>query len=304
MFRQQDLSTRGSGWRELALAGGAAALVLLVLVISVGLIWQIGRAPAEAPAVGAPPPSTPTPRALSFQQAQATSAAVTPTVAPTAPAVISTEAAPPASESEENPELLSAGDAESAIGDEALFSATDADALAALADGSWNTSDDGLRNAGDNAVAEPLLTLASVPGGDFAVEAELRVGGVLSSVCDQSFGLAGGNARAGQVYGGGLLFPCDTGEPRARLTDVSVWQDGYNADTVVAEAPFDPGEEWRTYRFELRGEQVRLLVDGDEVVSGTRPAPAEGTPDGEAGLWAQGVTLDVRRVSVYPLAGD
>ena len=71
---------------------------------------------------------------------------------------------------------------------------------------------------------------------------------------------------ADQVYGGGLIFPCASDKARARLTDVSVWEDGYNADPVIADETFDPGDDWHTYRFELRGDQLRLLVDGADVV--------------------------------------
>jgi hypothetical protein len=104
------------------------------------------------------------------------------------------------------------------------------------------------------------------------------------------------------VFGGGLIFPCASDTPRARLTDVSVWENGYNADPVLAEETFDPGSEWHTYRFELRGDDVRLLVDGADVVSGTVGAPVDASSgDAQAGLWAQGVQLKVRKVTVQVL---
>jgi hypothetical protein len=83
---------------------------------------------------------------------------------------------------------------------------------------------------------------------------------------------------------------------------VSVWEDGYNADRVLGEETFDPGNDWHTYRFELRGDELRLLVDGADVVAGTLDAPIDAsTADAEAGLWAQGVQLEVRKVSVHSL---
>jgi hypothetical protein len=142
-----------------------------------------------------------------------------------------------------------------------------------------------------------------VPSADFAVEAEIRVTGRLESVCDQSFGLTAGSPGAGQMFGGGLIFPCASDTAQARLTDVSVWEDGYNADPVLAEETFDPGNEWHTYRFELRGDELRLLVDGADVVSGTLEAPIDASSgDAQAGLWAQGVELKVRKVSVHLLS--
>ena len=174
--------------------------------------------------------------------------------------------------------------------------------LEILASGSWSASADALTNPGSSATAEPWLVLSAVPSGDFAVEAEIRVNGVLESVCDQSFGLVAGSPGASQVFGGGLIFPCASETTRARLTDVSVWEDGYNADSVLAEEPFDPGDAWHTYRFELRGDELRLLVDGAAVVSGTLEAPIDASSgDAQAGLWAQGVQLEVRKVSVHSL---
>ena len=149
---------------------------------------------------------------------------------------------------------------------------------------------------------QPWLVLSAVPSTTFAVEAEIRVNGLLDSVCDQSFGLAAGSPGADKMFGGGLIFPCASETATARLTDVSLWEDGYNADPVLAEESFDPGDDWHTYRFELRGSELRLLIDGADVVSGTLDAPIDpSSADAQAGLWAQGVELEVRKVSVLSL---
>jgi hypothetical protein len=88
----------------------------------------------------------------------------------------------------------------------------------------------------------------------------------------------------------------------ARLTDAGDWADGYNADPVMANAAFDPGTGWHTYRFEVRGDQLRLLVDGVAVVSGAAETPLDAqVSDAEAGLWSQGVGIEIRRVAVYQL---
>jgi hypothetical protein len=193
------------------------------------------------------------------------------------------------------------GDEQAWAANRPILEAPETAEFSSLAAGSWRASADTLRNEGSDAVAEPWLKLVSVPGSAFAVEAEIRVNGLLDTVCDQSFGLTGGNPATDQVYGGGLLFPCSTQEAVARLTDVAVWQDGYNADPVIADNAFDPGGEWRTYRFEVRGDQLRLIVDGVGVVSGLLPAPVDLEEGAEAGLWTQGVNLDVRTVAVYAL---
>ena len=187
-------------------------------------------------------------------------------------------------------------------GDGIVFEAPGQNDLETLATGSWSASADALVNPGKSAVAEPWLVLSAVPSAAFAVEAEIRVNGLLDSVCDQSFGLTAGVSSADKVFGGGLIFPCASDKARARLTDVSIWEDGYNADPVLAEETFDPGDDWHTYRFELRGDELRLLVDGADVVSGTLEAPIDtSSGDAQAGLWAQGVQLEVRKVSVQLL---
>ena len=310
MSRQYELDRRNRGWRDLALAGVAAAAVTLLLVAAVGLVWLLGRSPSQAPVLAVQSQSTPTPRALTFVQNTPTPAqapADVPTATAVAPVVVETLTAalaptvaatpePPAASTES--ETTPAGDG----GDGLVFEAPGRNELAPLAAGSWSASADALVNEGSSAVAEPWLVISAVPSAALAVEAEIRVNGLLDSVCDQSFGLTAGSPGASQMYGGGVIFPCAAETARARLTDVSVWEDGYNADPVIAEETFDPGDDWHTYRFELRGDQLRLLVDGADVVSGTLDAPIDpSTADAEAGLWAQGVQLEVRRVSVHSL---
>lgn len=224
---------------------------------------------------------------------------------PTATATVVPEAeptSPPTATATSELLAMSTEDEPDAADSDAIFAAPGDAELSSLASGSWSASDDALRNEGSNAIAEPWLVLASAPEATFAVEAEIRVSGVLETVCDQSFGLTGGNPATGQVYGGGVLFPCGSDTARARLTDVTVWQDGYNADLVVAEETFDPGDDWRTYRFEVQGDRLRLIVDGERIVTGAPAAALDTAGAGEVGLWAQGVSLEVRSVAVYSLA--
>ncbi len=297
MARQNELDRHRAAWRDLALAGLAAAVVTLVLVAGVALVWLMGRSPSESPVLAVQGSSrpTPTPRTLAFIQ-------VTPSPAPTTPAEAPTEVAPAAtpepSESSTGSEPTSV-DADSEV---MRFDVPgDAD-FSSLASGSWTASESALINTGAAAIAEPWLVLTSVSNPAFVFEAEIRVNGRLDSVCDQSFGLVGGSPNADAMFGGGLLFPCEGDGARVRLTDVSVWEDGYNVDPVLGEEPFDPGQDWHTYRFEVRGDQLSLGIDGAGVVSGAPEAGFDFTSTGaEAGLWAQGVELEVRKVAVEPL---
>ena len=309
MSRQNELDRRHRGWRDLVLAGAAAGAVTLLLVVAVALVWLLGRSPSQAPVLAVQGQTTPTPRALTFVRNTPTPAAAAPAEVPTATAVaavpdetVAADAEPTIVATPEPPAISTEAATTPTEDDGVIFEAPGRNELENLAAGSWTASADALVNPGSSAVAEPWLVLTAVPSVDFAVEAEMRVNGVLSSVCDQSFGLTAGVPDADQVYGGGLIFPCAAETARARLTDVSVWEDGYNADPVLAEETFDPGDDWHTYRLELHGDDLRLLIDGADVVSGTLETPID-TSSGEAqaGLWAQGVELDVRKVVVESL---
>lgn len=276
---------------------------MLLLAIGVGVIWLAGGSGSGAPAIGGAPPPTPTPRSLAFLRETPAPDAIESSGNAAAPGNLPSNAAAPAATA---PALMSASDAAETTGFEsgasgAIFSAPDGAAFADVASGSWQASAAGLRNDGESADAEPLLTLAVVPRASFAIEAEIRVNGVLDAFCGQSFGLAGGDAEAGRFYGGGILFPCEGEEPQARLTDVSAWEDGYHADPLIAENRLDPGNVWRTYRFELRGDAVRLIVDGVGIVSGSLDTPLDGAAAATAGIWSQGVDLEIRRIDVLPL---
>jgi hypothetical protein len=282
MSRQRHLEGHDALWHDLAWAGAAAAAVTLVLVGAVAVVWLLGRSPAVTPQPLAAEMSTPTPRTLVFGHA-------TPTPAQAAKVARAT------------PQAHAAAAAEPA-GTAPILEAPAKTAFSKLAGGSWSAKGKQLVNQGTSATAERWLTVATVPQSSFTIEAEIHVDGKLESVCDQSFGLAGGSPGAGPMVGGGILFPCGGATPQARLTDVQVWQDGYTADPALAEKAFDPGDGWHTYRFEVHGDRVRLLVDGVSIVNGTlktRLDPA--ATDVEAGLWSQGVGLEVRRIVVLPL---
>lgn len=280
-------------------ATAAAALVTLVLAGTVALVWSVSRGPAAMPTTSAQQPPTPTPRILSFSETDSDP------VEPTAGAIqIETDQEDVAGlVIVSTPELLAMSVEGAPASDEgALFEAAGEEAFLDLADGSWDATAEALINAGDHAVAEEWLPLVTAPGPGVAVEAEIRVNGKLEAVCDQSFGITAGSPSAELVFGGGIIFPCGGGEPIARVTDVSLWEDGYNADEVLADFAFTPSDTWQTYRFELQDSQLTLLVDGDEIVSvAADPGIAPGATEIETGLWSQGVGLEIRRVTVTAL---
>jgi hypothetical protein len=293
MARLYGFDQGDSGWRDMAWAGVAAALVTLLLVAGVALAWMVGRGPTNSPALGASEMNTPTPRALSFARTTPQpDRAETPQPQNLAATAVPTAAALSMA--------LEADDNTSQLEPIAEFSRR-AD-FRQLAAGSWSADGDALVNPGKDAISERWLTLATVPAPTFVIEAEIRVTGVLETVCDQSFGVIGGSPEAGLVFGGGVIFPCSGDGPMVRLTDATTWQDGYNGDEVIASESFDPGDDWRTYRFELRGDRLRVLVDGVGVVSAkTDPGIDPAATDAEAGIWSQGAGVEVRKVRVLPL---
>ena len=152
------------------------------------------------------------------------------------------------------------------------------------------------------ALAEPwLLVPYQVESGDFAIEAEIRFDGLAPDVCNETFGVILGSQLTGQFWGGGVFYPCGDLTRIARITDVSNWTDGYDADRLLAEADFNPDEGWHTYRLEVRGNEFRLLIDGDEVLTAADTAVPAGISGGQAGLWTQGAQLTVRRLAIYDL---
>src|SRR5215213_11016306 len=94
MARQNELNRRHRGWRDLALAGAAAAGVTLLLIAAVGLVWLLGRSPSQTPVLAVQSQSTPTPRALSFIRNTPTPGAPAAEAVPTETPVASAEEEP------------------------------------------------------------------------------------------------------------------------------------------------------------------------------------------------------------------
>lgn len=290
-----------SRWQGIAQAAVAAVLVVGLLVGGVVLAWNTGSGPASPATLAPEAPPTPTPRVLAFNPHP-------PEPGMTSDAsVANPELAPETSTADagglvivSTPEMMSLNAGAANSGEPAgkiLFASTAGD-FRKLADAPWLATRDGLENSGDQAVAARWLTLATAPGPGFVVEAEMRVTSTLASVCDQSFGITGGSAIGKQVFGAGVIFPCD-GDSQARITDALDWEDGYNADTVLDESPFSPGEDWRTYRFELDGTTLKLSIDGKQIATTELdPGINPDAKDLEVGLWSQGVGVQVREVTV------
>jgi 3-keto-disaccharide hydrolase len=315
----------------MTMALAIALVVSVLLVVAVVATWGNGRsAPARqiagtSGAVRDVP--TPTPRAIrpaaaaakptepsQSDAAEATRPAATKRAAPTATTAppLPTEAAPTAVPRPTFTIILptiepmaqpTAEPATATPEGNVLAAFADADALGSLATGNWQMNDDQLVYVGQGGLAEQWLTISGVhPTGDFAIEIEARVKSLAPNVCNQNFGAVAGADANGLVWGGGVIYPCEGGSPRARLTDVTNWADGYDRDQVLAATDFKPGNSWHTYRLEMRGGTLTLFVDGRRIVDspGARTNWQAGAR-GQVGFWSQGVQLAIRRVTVYGL---
>lgn len=294
MQHTESFDQTDSNWRSMALAGVGALVVVVVLAAITAVVWSLGSGSNQATALQETAPQTPTPRALSFRKAGEGAPVVAPTQVP-AQEPLSVVA-------EGTPALLSVSIDRGLPTSNVLLLADDQASLAKLAAEDWDAAAPGLVNLGENAAAARWIDLARSPQSNMAVEAEMRVTGTLSTVCDQSFGLVGGSETTGDVFGTGIIFPCSGDSAQARITDVSAWRDGYNVAPVLADAEFDPKSDWHTYRFELQDDEVRLFVDGDEILRGKVDLDiAPSASDIAAGIWSQGVGIEVRRVEVTAL---
>jgi hypothetical protein len=315
----------------MTMALAIALAVSALLVVAVVATWGDGRsAPARRIAgttVAMRDVPTPTPRAIRpaaaaaqpTEPAQSDVAKPTRPPAATRPAPTATNAPPPPTEAPptaaprptftiilptiEPMAQPTAAPATATPEGKILAAFTEADSLGSLATGNWQMNDDQLVYGGQGGLAEQWLTVSSAhPTGDFAIEIEARVKSLAPNVCNQNFGAVAGAESNGLVWGGGVIYPCDGGSPRARLTDVTNWADGYDRDQVLAATDFKPGNSWHTYRLEMRGGTLTLYVDGRRLVDspGARTNWQAGAP-GQVGFWSQGVQLAIRSVKVYGL---
>ena len=163
-----------------------------------------------------------------------------------------------------------------------------------------------LVNDGSATVAQPWIVGPVVPptSGGYAIEADLRVDGVTPGFCMQSLGLVA-PLSGGAFIGAGWVYECDAAGKiigaRARLTDISDYTNGYFQDPEFAAKPLDLASGWHTLRLEVDGDRLRLLIDGDLVLTASTGAGTVANPGNALGLWSEGVKLSVRRIAVVAL---
>ncbi len=204
-----------------------------------------------------------------------------------------------------------------------LYEAASADAFEKwqLALG-WGVSGDELVYDGSDTYfrldpeSEYLAVAPFVPDeGDYAVEVEMQFvrgrdadfqGFCLA--CPETFVGAGPFGRLtdlgsrssaqGTGYAAGVTYEGDDLRPRAVLYVLSDQNTYYNVQPPLDTGKFNPRQGWHTYRLEMAGSDLRVFVDGDELIDVVDTSAFE---PGVAGLWARLAQVRVRSFRMLAL---
>lgn len=133
----------------------------------------------------------------------------------------------------------------------------------------WKTLNGTLLNDGtndtSNATAPPTITAPYQVEGtsDYAVETRIRVQRqITTGAIEPGFNISARGASVGNTwegYSASIYAPNTTNsQPEAYIQNNN---QNFSA-SVLESANFDPGTNWHTYRFEVKGNDLRLLIDG------------------------------------------
>ena len=130
-----------------------------------------------------------------------------------------------------------------------------------------------------------------VPGPDYAVEVEMQYvrGGRTFGIVARGGDGAGYWAGFGDCYGGAIRIW--SGPPPS----------SNYCNTAFAKTAVDFDAEWHTYRLEVQGNSIRVLLDGTPLIETTDNLYLS---PGQVGVWSDGAQVTIRRFSVIALGGD
>jgi serine/threonine protein kinase len=125
---------------------------------------------------------------------------------------------------------------------------------------------------------------------DYAVEAQIQVvRGIDDGFCSESFGALVRTTEEGGYLAGAGPVGCSN----AFIASIA----GRNGQTLQVKS-FTAGTDWHTYRVEVRGNAIRLLVDGVAILETVDNRYLAG---GQVGLASRSVVLNVRGLKVIKL---
>jgi hypothetical protein len=126
---------------------------------------------------------------------------------------------------------------------------------------------------------------------DYAIEAQIQL---LNPVCGNTykeFGLLARTTKQGTIIGG-----VNCGE--AAIASTRYGSISFFRRDIIASKPFDPGDEWHTYRLEVKDNTIKLLVDGALLLE---KADNRHLSKGEVGLYSIGAQINVSSFKVFKL---
>ncbi len=147
----------------------------------------------------------------------------------------------------------------------------------------WKTLGGVLLNDGTGDYADlirPHFEPGSIPMADYAVEADVSV----TRWTGLNFGIEVRADEHGARYSAGI----ESGR-------AAVWDP---ADKIVEGKGFESSGDWHTYRVEIIGNVITLLIDGEVFAQVRDNKYLEG---GRVGLWSNGVQLETRSFKIFPL---
>lgn len=160
---------------------------------------------------------------------------------------------------------------------------------------SWKAVNGMLVNDGSSTTGRGRISAPCQPDtANYAVEAEIQL--IPPENCafvGQQFGLV---ARADEQGGilGGLLCSNDGLVLASTDTEFSLIRE----DDRIAEKDFTIDGKWHTYRLEVKGNSVRLLVDGAPFLNGTDNRRLD---SGDVGMFASELQINVRSFEIERL---
>ena len=124
---------------------------------------------------------------------------------------------------------------------------------------------------------------------DYAIEAKIQLIDPQCGAYYKEFGLIARATKQGGIIGG---FNCD------QVTIASTEYGGFDFFDPIASQAFTPGAKWHIYRLAVKGNQIRLLVDGAPLLEKADDRYLDG---GKVGMFSVGAQISVRSFKVLRL---
>lgn len=157
---------------------------------------------------------------------------------------------------------------------------------------------DGTRFMGTGQTGPTIVAPCQLEGtADYAVEARIQVVSTASYQGGTCFGITVrgvSNTNGWQGYQADVdIDGCSSEGGDARILGSQ-----FPNDFSLARTPFHPGNSWHIYRVEVKGNDIKFLIDGSLVVEVNDNKYLSG---GQVGLWSYGVQLNVSSFKVIAL---